>query len=238
MKHIAIIYEQELDIGGVETHLLSLFRRVDPAQYRFSIFAPTSNPYRQEAARLGVQVFPLAPYKPLSWRAFQRIHRLLHEEHVDLVHAHSPTAAVPARLAARTLGLPAVVTVHIPARDYHGVRHTLRANSGRKLYVFLDRVLNHSLTERLIYVSAQVYAQEIQEDAAPAERALVIPNGVDLSRFQSAASRTSLDPASSKAVEYEPGELDNSPSGDLRQEIWRDHHLPPELACNHLYLAV
>lgn len=207
MKHVAIIYERELDIGGVETHLLSLFSRADPQRYRFTLLAPVSPGYQVKIARLGVQAISLEPYKPLSGRALRRMIQVFRTEQVDLVHAHSPTAAVPGRLAARWLGIPAVVTVHIAVGDYHGVLHTLRASSGRRLYTWLDKTLNQTMTAQMIYVSQTGYAQSVRQHASPAERSSVIPNGIDLDRFSST-----------------PAEI-----GALRREICTLHHQPLDL---------
>lgn len=184
MKRVAIVYERELDLGGVETHLLALLKRIDPAQYQLVFFSSASDRFQAQVESGGGQLTRLPAFAPLTSGIQARLQRGFRELGIDLVHAHSPTAAVPARLAAARLGLPALVTVHIPAIDYHGRLHTLRASSGRILYTALDRLLNHRLTARLVYVSYIIHQREVAHGRTPASRSQVIPNGIDLERFQ------------------------------------------------------
>jgi glycosyltransferase involved in cell wall biosynthesis len=184
MKRVAIVYERELDLGGVETHLLALLKRVDPAQYQLVFFSPASARFQAQVESKGGQLIRLTTFAPLTPGIQARLRRGFGELGIDLVHAHSPTAAVPARLAAARLNLPALVTVHIPAIDYHGRLHTLRASSGRILYTALDRLLNFRLTARLVYVSQFIHQREVAHQRTPASRSQVIPNGIDLERFQ------------------------------------------------------
>lgn len=184
MKRVAIVYERELDLGGVETHLLALLKRIDPAQYQLVFFSPASDRFQAQVESGGGQLIRLPAFAPLTPGIQARLRRGFSELGIDLVHAHSPTAAVPARLAAARLGLPALVTVHIAAIDYHGRLHTLRASSGRILYTALDRLLNFRLTARLVYVSHTIHQREVAHGRTPANRSQVIPNGIDLERFQ------------------------------------------------------
>ncbi len=184
MKRVAIVYERELDLGGVETHLLALLKRIDPEKYHFTFFSPASDRFQAHVESGGGQLARLPTFAPLTPGIQDHLQRGFRELGIDLVHAHSPTAAVPARLAAARLGLPALVTVHIPAIDYHGRLHTLRASGGRILYTALDRLLNHRLTARLVYVSYAIHQREVAHGRTPARRSQVIPNGIDLERFQ------------------------------------------------------
>lgn len=184
MKNIAIIYERELSIGGVETHLLSLLKHVNPARFNYTIISPIDQNFSQIASALGARILPIPNFKPLDLIMVRQLTKKLYQGQIDLVHIHSPVAAIPARLAARRLGLPTIVTVHIPAIYYYGVRSTLRARAGRSIYSAIDRLLNYTMTTRLVYVSSQVYHYYIDNQLSPENRSLVIPNGIDLTQFQ------------------------------------------------------
>ena len=192
MKTIAILYERELDYGGVETHLLALLRKLPTDGFSFVIISPVSKRFREASQSLGARVHPFAHWSAFNPFALFELTSVLKREAVDIVHAQSPIAAAPGRLAAWMLGLPAVVTVHLPVTRYHGTRQTLRARSGRWIYVNLDRLLNHAMTDRLVYVAQRVRDESVASGLSPAERSIVIPNGINLEEFQQGVDRDSL----------------------------------------------
>lgn len=156
MKRIAFIYNGELDFGGVETHLLSIFKNLDKIQYSPILVSPTSKRYRERAVEAGARIVPSLPLKPLSLKAIWQLIHIFRQEKIDLVHIHSPIAAIPARIAAKITGLPAIVTVHIASTGFFGNLQTIRAVAGRMLYILIDRILNYTMTERLVYVSKTI----------------------------------------------------------------------------------
>lgn len=179
---VAFLYEPLLHVGGIETHLLSLLRYGDPARCRWLIIAPVSSLFRAQADAFGAQVIPWRPAHQLDVAALVRLVWLLRSHPVSLVHAHSPRAALLGRIAARLLGLPAVVTVHLPPYEYvYGPG--LRARCQRWFYRCAERILNHALTDRLIYVSSRLGREAVDGGLAPRRRTLVIENGIDLSPF-------------------------------------------------------
>ncbi len=192
MKTIAILYEHELDYGGVETHLQSLLSRLAEDGLSFVIVSPVSARFRDAAQSLGARVVPFARWSAFNPFAIFELARILKREGVDLVHAQSPIAAAPGRLAAKVLGLPVVVTVHLPVTQYHGTRHTIRARLGRWVYVNLDRFLNHTMTDRLVYVAQHVRDESVASGLSPEKRSIVIPNGIDLGNFRQSVDRDGL----------------------------------------------
>jgi len=192
MKKIAFVYDGELDFGGVETHLLSMFRHLDRSRYSPILFSPISERYRENVASTGVQVVPTLPIKPLSVKAIWRLVKGFRQEKIDLVHIHSPIAAISGRIAAKITGLPAIVTVHMPSTRFYGDRQTIRAITGRMLYISIDRLLNYVMTKRLVYVSRTIYKESINIRLSPRRLSTVIPNGIDLSKFASVRNSLAL----------------------------------------------
>jgi len=192
MKNIAIVYDRELDVGGVESHLLSLFRHIDQQSYKYCVIAPASARFQAKGNALGVNFIPLPPFRPVDLGAVHLLRRAFQKQAVALVHVHSPTAAIPARAAARLLGLATVVTVHLPAIHYYGQRPTMRAAFGRSLYINIDRLMNYTMTDRLVYVSEQVCRECIELKLTPPNRSQVIPNGIALEKFTGDDSRRAI----------------------------------------------
>ena len=188
---IALVYGHLLDVGGVETHLLSLLRHGNIECYRWLILAPVSPSFRMLTEALGAQIIPWQVRHPLDIVALLRLVRWLREYRVDLVHTHSPRAAFLGRLAARLLRRPVIVTVHLP--PYYFFRgHSVRSRFMRWLYRWNDRILNHSLTDRLIYVSSYVCQEALDQRLAPRERTTIIKNGIELTSFNDGKSKASL----------------------------------------------
>lgn len=187
--NVAVVYSQYLHIGGVETHLLALLRQPDLAHYRWLIVAPTSPEFVRQAS----------PARTLTWaapracdpRALINLVHLLRQERVQLVHAHNPRAALYGGLAARWLGLPMLVTVHLPA--YYWVRGQTRlARLRRWAYQQMEKALNRWLVDQVIYVSHQVYVEALRLGVVTPARAWVIPNGLE---FQPDASERATNPS-------------------------------------------
>jgi glycosyltransferase involved in cell wall biosynthesis len=181
---IALVYDYLLSVGGVETHLLSLLRHGDQSRYRWLVIAPTAPAFEAQVQALGAQVVKWKLAHVLDVVALIRLLRLLQTYHVDLVHIHSPRAALFGRVASRLLKLPVVVTVHLPSY-YFVYGQNVRARCKRWMYRCVETILNYGLTNRLIYVSSHVCREALDLGLAPRGRTMVIENGIDLVPFAS-----------------------------------------------------
>jgi glycosyltransferase involved in cell wall biosynthesis len=196
-KTVAVLYSHRLHIGGVETHLLSLFRQRALAPYRWLIVAPAS-PEFAALARPASTIAWAAP-QAVDPRALVNLVRLLRREGVQLLHAHNPRAALYGGLAARWLGLPMLVTVHLPA--YYWVRGpTPLARFRRWAYQQMDRILNRWLVDRVIYVSRRVCDEARGLGVVTPTRSQVIPNGIELRASMGEAAPLASIPAVTPGV--------------------------------------
>ena len=105
MKIIALLYDSVLDVGGVENHILTLLQNRDPNQFSFIIFSVVSKSFEEKVSRLNTPVIQLKRRHPLNPATPILLSRLLRKNHVDLIHAHSPTAAIWGRMAGRLAGI-------------------------------------------------------------------------------------------------------------------------------------
>ena len=180
-----LLYDSVLNIGGVESHLLSILEKRDSSRYEFVVISDASQNFQEKTRASNTEIISINRRHPLNPITPFILARILRRKNIDLVHSHSPTASLWGRIAAFLVKIPFVVTVHLPVDQYHGEMQTARSRLGRKIYSVLDRWLNHRqvFTRKIIYVAEQVYEREIAEGHSPDNRSIQIPNGVDLSRY-------------------------------------------------------
>lgn len=123
--------------GGAELLLSTALPYRDQGRfaYEMAYLLPWKDALVPEFQRHGVPVHCLAGHRSLAWTA--RLRRLLARRGIDLVHAHSPVAAVGARLALWRSSMPIVYTEHNVWPSYHPATRSANAVTyGRNDHVF------------------------------------------------------------------------------------------------------
>ncbi|MDD5466399.1 MAG: glycosyltransferase family 4 protein [Anaerolineales bacterium] len=189
---VAILYDKPLNLGGVETHLRSIFRCADPACYSFLLIAPDAPAFSTQIDTGEIKFIKFDGWWPLQWKNYRALANIFAKEDVDIVHPHSSAAAILGRIVARSKRLPLVVTVHLPVTQYHGTLKTLRARIGRFIFIELDRLLNSCATDQIVYVSQNDRSRCVQARLAPAAKTVVIPNGIDLTPYRTTKDKATL----------------------------------------------
>ena len=82
MKIIALLYDSVLDIGGVESHLLSLIQNRDSANYSYFLFSQASQRFQASIENLDVEVVQLEKTHPLNPFHPIQLARLLKQKQV------------------------------------------------------------------------------------------------------------------------------------------------------------
>ena len=117
--------------------------------------------------------------------AFVHIVRILRAERPALVHTHTAKAGTLGRVAAFFLGVP--VRVH----TYHGnVFHGYFGTLQTRIWLAIERSLG-KITTRTVLISDSQKGELVEKyKVVAAEKACVVRNGYDLSRFESRADIT------------------------------------------------
>jgi glycosyltransferase involved in cell wall biosynthesis len=109
-----------------------------------------------------------------------RLVRLFHRERFDVLHVHTPIAALLGRIAGYLCGIPMVVyTAH--GFYFHDRMHPLP----KAVFVFLER-LGGTVTDLLFTQSAEDAATAVEKRFLTADRVVAIGNGVDPAKFKPA----------------------------------------------------
>ncbi|MBY6275062.1 glycosyltransferase family 4 protein [Symbiobacterium thermophilum] len=157
-----------LDLGGAETHVISLARELHRRGHRVVVASAGGRMVPMLTER-GIPhiVVPMASRNPLAMaRAYWLLRRLIAEHRIGLVHAHARIPAWLCALAVRGRGIPLVTT-------YHGVY-----NAG-----FPWKYLT-TFGQRAIAVSEDVRRHLEGPLGAPPEIIRVIPNGFETGEFR------------------------------------------------------
>jgi glycosyltransferase involved in cell wall biosynthesis len=164
-------------VGGGEVQVLELLRRL-PSRYEISVHAlDASGPLLDETRALGYEphIHPLGGslMRPASVAEAMRLARLLRGKRIDLVHAqdfYSTLIAVP---AAKLAGVPVVIS-RLDLVHWHGMaRHLALAAASHAADVV---IANCEAVRDMV----------VHRERVPAERVVVIRNGLDIARFDAA----------------------------------------------------
>ena len=173
---------------------MDLCRLMDPEQFDIQTFAlhPYNTIFEQENIKTleaaGIQTFiapswdPSRPYQSF-WKATNYLAKLLSEHHADIIHSHSEFTDIIALILKLRLRSPIILrTVH------YGYRYEWRSKPLRRL---LLTNFSYPLTfKREIGVSPSITQTLNQRWITKSlkQRALYIPNGINIDRFRNLKS--------------------------------------------------
>lgn len=161
-----------LNVGGAEVLLCDLVRYLRDEGYPISVGYSTPGPLVERLQALQVPLTCLPRRARIDPTLYQGMVQLIRREKPDLVHTHLFKSDLHGRLAARSCGVPWVVS-------------TCHNNDGwaqNKLLGWLYGRTN-LLADRVIAVSEEVRDYQVTHTYTPFEKFTVINNGVDVSRF-------------------------------------------------------
>jgi len=161
-------------IGGGESHLLSLVENLNRDKYDPVVLSFTEGPMVERLRALGVNTHVIYTEKPFDVTKWGRVKALLRAEQPALIHAHGTRASSNTLWAARSLGIPLIYTVH--GWSFHDDQHPMV----RKLRIMGERYIT-SRSAFNIAVSASNRQTGI--DRIPGLQATVISNGIDQQKF-------------------------------------------------------
>lgn len=162
-----------LDPGGAESLLVARLAHADQDRfdYRVACLDPSRQEWLPELRRRGLPLVPISASGRWDWRWVRDLRRYLITERIDVIHTHSPLAAVGVRLAVRSIhgGRPASITTE----------HTERMNRATQI----ADATTAPLDDLVIAVSEATKNAPV---CRKARRTEVVDHGVDLDRIRRA----------------------------------------------------
>jgi glycosyltransferase involved in cell wall biosynthesis len=157
------------EAGGTERQAVELLKRLDREQYEVRLAAiRNEGPFYKEIA----SIFPNVPefrltsfYNSNAVKQLARLRRLIVSERIDIIHAHGFYDSLFAAMAGRLVG------IHVIASQRH-----LKL-SDRRAHALGTRAI-HRLAHRIVVNSEAIRRTIIESGSAPAEKIVVIRNGL------------------------------------------------------------
>jgi glycosyltransferase involved in cell wall biosynthesis len=176
---VAIVSLSPLSTGGIETHLLQLFRGLG-GEYAFTVFGALEAPFIDLAEPLGARCVRLPHSGRADPAALIRLRREFLSRKIALVHTHDTRGGMIGRLAARVAGIKTVHTLHTPSFFLP------RSPAMISLYRLAERGLNRLASDKVIFVSRTIRQIYLDGRLVQPEKACLIPNGLEPQWFESA----------------------------------------------------
>lgn len=161
-------------IGGGESHLLSLVENLDRSRFEPVVLSFTDGPMVDRLKQMGVQTEVIYTEKPFDISKWKKVKQFIRQNHISLVHAHGTRANSNVFWATRSLKLPLVYTIH--GWSFHDDQQALI----RKIRMMGEQLL---LNKSDVNISVSVSNQQTGKKYFPKFKSEVINNGIDQKKF-------------------------------------------------------
>jgi glycosyltransferase involved in cell wall biosynthesis len=163
-----------MNIGGIGQYIVSLSKALK--QKRVECFVASSGGeleaelIRLDIRHIGLEMDTKFEFGPKVFRSASQLERVIKNNKIDLVHAHTRVSQVASYLASRRAGIPYIATCH----GYFNAK--------------LSRRLFDTWGEKVVAISEAVRAHLEKDFNVNPHRIEVIYNGIDLKRFSNTYS--------------------------------------------------
>jgi glycosyltransferase involved in cell wall biosynthesis len=163
-----------MNIGGIGQYIVSLAKALKQKKVECFI-ASSGGELLSELVRLDIRHMRLDintkfEFGPKVFRSASMLERIIKDNRIDLIHAHTRVSQVASYLASRRAGIPYVATCH----GYFNAK--------------LSRRLFDTWGEKVIAISEAVRAHLEKDFKVDPRRIEVIYNGIDIGRFSNTYS--------------------------------------------------
>ena len=99
-------------VGGGETHVLDLVRKLDKSKFQVEVLSFTDGPMVDKLNSLGINTYVIKTEKPFDISIWAIVSEFVLNGGYDIIHAHGTRAASNIFYAAKKLNIPMIYTVH------------------------------------------------------------------------------------------------------------------------------
>ena len=161
-------------IGGGESHLLSLVQNLDKAKFEPIVLSFTEGPMVEKLREMGIDCHVIYTTKPFDISKWKAVKKFIKEKKPDIIHAHGTRANSNVLRPAKSLKIPVIYTVH--GWSFH---------QDQKPWVKKMRIMGESyLTSNSdLNISVSASNQQSGKEVIRSFNSVVINNGIDPLHF-------------------------------------------------------
>jgi glycosyltransferase involved in cell wall biosynthesis len=177
-KKTVLQLRSSIGFFGAENVILELARGLQQTDYRpligvFKNGAPAAEALAEVAQRYGIATVGFGDQRPFDLMAAAAIRNFIKEQQIDIVHSHGYKANVYAQTVKHGVATRTMATCH----PWTETAYSLKS----RVYTRLDKFLLPRF-DRIVAISEAVKTEVLQAKV-PSHKVTVIPNGIDLERF-------------------------------------------------------
>lgn len=161
-------------IGGGESHLLSLVKNLDRTRFDPVVLSFTDGPMVDRLKSMQVTTRVIHTEKPFDVSKWNEVREFLQQQQIELVHAHGTRACSNVMRAARSLQIPVIYTVH--GWSFHADQPLLT----RMVRIMGEKYLTSRAT---VNIAVSASNRQTGKDRIRNFNARVINNGIDRNQF-------------------------------------------------------
>lgn len=166
-------------VGGGESHLLSLSTNLNKDLFEPIVLSFTDGPMIDMLKKKGIQTHIIFTKKPFNLFVWRKVKKLIREQKIDIVHAHGTRANSNVFWAARSLHIPLIYTIH--GWSFH---------NDQKPFVKKFRILGEKfLVSRTdVNISVSESNKQTGKKYIRSFTSTVVNNGIDQEKFNPAGN--------------------------------------------------
>ncbi|MEI9945148.1 MAG: glycosyltransferase family 4 protein [Chitinophagaceae bacterium] len=161
-------------IGGGESHLLSLVENLDRSLFEPVVLSFTDGPMVERLRQMNVDCHVIYTERPFDISKWKTVKRFLKAQQVDLIHAHGTRANSNILWAAKSLKIPVIYTVH--GWSFHQDQKPLV----RRIRIMGEKYLT---SRSNLNISVSASNQQSGQKYIPSFKSVVVSNGIDQKKF-------------------------------------------------------
>jgi glycosyltransferase involved in cell wall biosynthesis len=161
-------------IGGGESHLLSLVENLDKTKFEPVVLSFTEGPMVDRLRDMGIKTHVLYTEKAFDFSKWKKVKQLIADEKIELVHTHGTRANSNVFWAAKKLGLPLVYTIH--GWSFHEDQNPVV----KKIRILGEKLLTQKSDAN---ISVSLSNQQSGKKYFSGFDSVVINNGIDQKKF-------------------------------------------------------
>jgi glycosyltransferase involved in cell wall biosynthesis len=161
-------------VGGGESHLLSLIENLDRSKFVPVVLSFTDGPMVDTLRKASVECHVIYTERPFDITAWRTVKKFIRSKNIDIIHAHGTRANSNVIWAARSLNIPVVYTVH--GWSFHDDQNPLV----RGLRILGEKYLT---SKSNVNISVSRSNRDSGKTVLKGFKSIVINNGINLTKF-------------------------------------------------------